>query len=325
MSKPFQAQLARNLGLTTHIRVKGIDRAIFNLETDVLESLFGALEKIGDSILDGSGAIQCYNMIVHIFKNIDIDETKGRGSTKTQVLQMFVRFDLPKPQEQSPGAEITIRAGPQLQGLIHKTDQPNTILGHAIESKDKAAKYEAYEQLATALADNGLITIDEQRITGNGHDRYQGVDFTVLLRREHIDFLRSYGVEITDPVIGYAAAPTKKEAEYEAYLNAFNTLADYGITTEWAEEAKQVRDFTDSSVAPFVSDASERLKTQGFQSMYFFIPRKTVTPNGAIVQLVGVRSNGSHEVLSYTYATERENSYRNAKALVVRNYVLGKQ
>lgn len=322
MSKPFQAQLARELGLSPYIRVKGIDRAILNLETDVFESFFGALEEIGDSILDGSGAIQCYNMIIHIFKNIDIDETKGRGSVKTQVLQMFVRFDLSKPQEQSPGAEVTIHAEPELQRLLPKIGTTNNVLGHAIEAKDKAAKYEAYEQLITTLIDNRLITVQEQRITGTGQGRY-GVDFTVLLRREHIEFLRTYNVDITNPAIGYAVAPTKKEAEYEAYLQAFNTLAEYGITTEWAEEAKQIRDFTDPSVAPHVQAASERLKREGFQSMYFFIPRKTVTPKGAIVQLVGVRSNGSHEVLSYTYATERENSYRNAKTTVVQQYALG--
>lgn len=254
MSKIMQAQLARQLGLGNYIRVTGIERAILNLETDVFESFFGALDTISDSLTPGLGFANCYNMIVHIFGTVEIDETKGRGSAKTQVLQMFVRFDLPKPQ---------------------------------------------------AIADDS--------------DKH-AVQFSVILTREHLDFLQSYGVTIEEPIIGYAVAPTKKEAEFEAYTNAFNNLADYGITTEWAEEAKQIRDFSDPSVAQFVPAASERLKKDGFITMYFFIPRKTVTPKGAIVQLVGVRENGQHEVLSYTYATDRENSYRNAKTLVVQQY-----
>lgn len=320
MSKIKQAQLAREMGLGQYIRVKGIDRAILNLETDVFESFFGALEAIADSIVYGSGAAQCYNMIIHLFQNVEIDETKGRGSAKTQVIQMFVRFDLPKPREQSPGAEITIQAGPQLMGMLRARGNVDPVIGHSISAEKKDAEYEAYAQVITSLIDNGLIVVDAERVTPQGR---RGVDFTVSLRKEHIDFLRSYGVNIENPTIGYAMAPTKKEAVFEAYTQAFNTLAEYGITTEWAEEAKQIRDFSEPSVSPYVAAASERLKNEGFQSMYFFIPRKTVTPKGAIVQLVGVRNNGIHEVLSYTYATDRENSYRNAKTLVVQQYAAG--
>lgn len=320
MSKIMQAQLAREMGLGQFIRVKGIDRAILNLETDVFESFFGALEAIADSILDGAGAAQCYNMIIHLFQNVEIDETKGRGSAKTQVIQMFVRFDLPKPQEQSPGAEITIQARPELMRLLSRGGIVDPVIGHAVAAKDKDASYEAYRQVMTSLTETGLVMVEEERIAGQGR---HGVDFTVSLRKEHVEFLRSYGVNIDNPVIGYAAAPTKKEAEFEAYTQAFNTLGEYGITTEWAEEAKQIRDFSDPSVAPYVPTASERLKNEGFHSMYFFIPRKTVTPKGAIVQLVGVKGDGVHEVLSYTYATDRENSYRNAKTLIVQQYAAG--
>lgn len=258
MSKIMQAQLARQMGLTNYIRVTGIDRAILNLETDVFESFFGALDTISDSITFGLGFVNCYNMIIHIFQNVEIDESKGRGSAKTQVIQMFVRFDLPKP----------------------------------IETYDDSDKH--------------------------------NVKFSVVLTQDHINFLNSYTVNIRNKVIGHGEAPTKKEAEYEAYSQALRLLADHGITTQWAEEAKQVRDFSDPSVVPYVPRANSRLKSEGFESMYFFIPRKTVTPKGAIVQLVGIRPNGQHEVLSYTYTSDRENSYRTAKTLVVQQYGSGK-
>lgn len=258
MSKILQAQLSRKLGLGEYILVKGIDRAILNLETDVFESFFGALGYIADLISPGLGSAICYNMIFHIFQDIQIDESKGRGSAKTQVIQMFVRFDLPKP----------------------------------LETPDESDKFHAR--------------------------------FYVELLPEHLMFLQSYGVEIGNATIGYGEGATKKEAEFEAYTQALNTLADHGITTEWAEEAKQYRDFADPSVAPYVPAANERSKREGFEKLYFFIPRKTVTQKGAIVQLVGIRPNGQHEVLSYTYATERENSYRAAKTLVVQQYASGR-
>jgi len=259
MSKIMQAKLSRQMGLGSHIRVTGIDRANLNLETDVFESFFGALDTISDSITPGLGFANCYNMIIHIFHDVDIDESKGRGSSKTQVIQIFVRFELPKPQE---------------------------------------------------VVDNFTVNM---------------VKFSVVLTREHIDFLGSYGVHITNPTIGSAEAPTKKEAEFEAYTQALNMLLQLGITTEWAEDAKQFRDFSDPSVAQYVPQALERLAREGFRSMYFFIPRKTVTPKGAIVQLIGIREDGKYELLSYTYTTDRENSYRDAKTLVVRQYVNGKR
>lgn len=259
MSKMMQAQLSRNMGLGEYIRVTGIEKAILNLEADVFESFFGALDTISDSLFFGLGFANCYNMIIHLFKDIDIDESKGRGSAKTQVIQIFVRFDLPKPQE-----------------IVDDSDRHN-------------------------------------------------IKFSVRLPEENLNFLRNYGVEITSPIIGHGEASTKTEAQYKAYTDALETLARYGITTRWAEEAKQIRDFSDPAVAPYVEAAEIRLKQNGFERMYFFIPRKTVTPKGAIVQLIGVRANRKDEVLSSEYAlvSDRENSYRNAKALVVRNYASG--
>lgn len=258
MSKIKQAELARKMGLGNYIRVTGIERAILNLETDVFESFFGALNKISNMIKKRSGNSNCTDMIEYLFRDIEIDESKGRGSAKTQVIQIFVRFDLPKPEE--------------------------------------------------------II---------NDFDKYH-IKFSVVLLPAHTEFLRSYGVNINNRTIGYGQGATKAEAQFEAYTQAFDLLANLGITTEWAEEAKQIRDFTDPSVVSYVPAANERLKREGFISMYFFIPRKTVTPKGAVVQLVGVRNDGQHEVLSYIYANDRENSYRTAKTQIVQQYASGR-
>jgi dsRNA-specific ribonuclease len=323
MSKMMQAELARKMGLSEHIRVKGINRAILNLETDVFESFFGALDTISDNVMPGLGFSNCYNMIVHLFSTIEIDESKGRGSAKTQVIQMFSRFDLPAPDEITDGKSVDVVINDNLLNLIKSKgiNITNTNIGHGSHIKDTNARNMAYSQAIEALADYGLVTINEADVaTANG-----SIDFAVKLTPAHRTFLRTYNVNIQNPSIGIGRAATKKEAEYLAYNQALDTLAKLGITTEWAEEAKQTRDFSDQLITPNLQRAIERLQREGYQSMYFFIPRKTGTKQGAIVQLVGVRPNGKNEVISYTFSADRSNSFRNAKALVVHQYASGQQ
>lgn len=257
MSKISQAELARKMGLSRYIRVIGIDRAILNLETDVFESFIGALATVSDNIQDGSGFVHCYNMIFHLFSDIQIDMTKAKGSAKTQVIQIFTRFSLPKP----------------------------------LECVDKSTTY--------------------------------NIKFWVQLDQSHIPFLRSYQVNITDDVIGYGEGSTQKEAEYIAYGQALNFLYNNSITPEWAEAKKKEKDFSEPGVKLYVPAATTRYKQEGYVDMVFFIPRKTVTPKGGVVQLLGVRPNGTKELLAYTYGTDGQNGYSDSKALIVKQYATG--
>ena len=300
-----------------------MDRAILNLETDVFESFFGAIEETADLIRNGFGTAICYNMILYLFQNRIIDEDKVRGSAKTQVIQMFVRFDLPKPREivdegkRQTEVEVSITEPFFNMLKSNGVNINNSTIGIALDQKYENAVNLAYHDAIQILRTLGILRINERDIEPSGDNR--NVRFTVALRPEHLSFLESYNVHINNQVIGQAIAPTKKEAEFEAYTRGFNLLRQYGITTEWAEEAKQTLDITDPSVAPYYAAAKNRLNKEGYLSMYFFIPRKTVTPKGAIVQLIG-RKNGKHVVLSYTYTSDRENNYRDAKSLVVQQY-----
>lgn len=310
MSKLTNAALSRKMKLPEYIRVLGIDRANLSLEGDVFESFFGALFTISDMIVRGLGYSVCYKMVVHLFNDIDIDESKAQGSAKTQVIQMFVRFDLPQPQEQASTRQITVT---YTEG---QTTLRSGIIGYSTASKKKTAENEAYGEALKKMQQHGMVTITETQAKGR-----KTVDFSIILRPKHIEFLRSYNIDIRNPVIGQATAKTKKEAEAEAYNQALITLSSYGITTEWAEEAKTARDFSDPVIGNYAKPAADRLVSEGFIKMYFFIPRKTVTPDGAVVQLVGIRANGKREVLSYTYTTDRENSYQMPKAYVLQQYI----
>ena len=318
MSKMTQAELSRKLGLNNYIRVKGLDRSILNLDTDVFEAFFGALDEVSDLIFKGLGILNCYKMIIDIFKDFEIDESRGKGSAKTQVIQIFVRFDLPEPEQRTPGTNVQIVASEQLAKAVGSRDR---IIGNATAASEKEARNGALFQSMSVLRDAGLLEIFEENITKKRED--ENVTFAVKLRPQHLKFLESYGVKIANPIIGYGEAPTKKEAEIIAYDNALKFLESLGIDTEWAEEAKLALDFSGEDIERFIPAATRRYQAEGFESIYFFIPRKTVTKRGAVIQLVGIRPDDKHEVLKVVHATDNENSYRAAKVRLVREYSYG--
>lgn len=165
MSKMRQAQLARMLGLDKFVRVKGINRVILNLGTDVFESFFGGLDAVSEMAYPGSGMNNCYNMIVSIFSTIKIDEKLSMGSAITQVEQIFVRFELPKPiiiineKDHYPNIEASVKLTKPLLDFLAEygvTTVPETI-GHSISPTKKEAKTEAFRM--------ALETLTKARIT----------------------------------------------------------------------------------------------------------------------------------------------------------------
>lgn len=244
MSKMKQAEFSTKLGLGSQVRILGMDRSILNVDTDVFESFFGALDQISDDLVNGLGAVNCYNMIVFIFKDVVIDESMKGGSDKTQVQQLFSRFELGKPDE--------------------------------------------------IVRDEGA-----------------NVNFAVKLTEPQLLFLSTYNVR-PNPIIGQNTAFTKIEAEAGAFAAAKKYLESLGISTEWAKAEKKVRDFADPAIVPYVPALSQKIKQKGYDSIYFFIPRKLATKNGALVELVGVKGK-REDILAHTYTRTRENGYRDGK------------
>lgn len=319
MSKMYQGQLAKEMGLSDYVRVQGLDRVILNIEADVFESFFGALDQVSDTVIPGIGANNCYKMIHHLFENREIDETKGAGSPKTQVIQIFSRFELSKIKDVIDDGNqklVQIVVDQQIPGtrLI-----PGDLLGEAMSSKENVAESLACKDAINVLNNFGIIRkISNEIKTKN----IRGVRFQVILNQDHINFLRARRINIPNSIIGDAIAPTAKEAEAESYKQALNTLSNYGVNTKWAEHERLNIDMSSPEVAPYVNKANEILHREGFTRMYFFIPRKTVTPKGAVVQLVGIRPNGNHEILAYMYATDedRKTGFKTKKGMLVKYY-----
>ena len=91
LSKAEQAPIAQKLGLQNWVRTP-LDRNTHMFE-DLLESVFGALLKIGDlTFKTGAGYVLCYNLLVNIFADIDIDLSYIKGHAKTQVKEIFEKL-----------------------------------------------------------------------------------------------------------------------------------------------------------------------------------------------------------------------------------------
>lgn len=336
MSKIKQSELATKMGLGEHLRYKGITGVILNLKTDVFESFFGALDTVSDAIAVGLGAVNSYNMIAHLFADLHIKVNARNGPAKTQVDQIFSRFDLPKPRTHTDtGKEFIISISPVLVTCLEKqgVNVQDVIIGQQTGSGKNNSKAELHEQAINAMKRYGLITIDEYKGNNRKGDKK---NFSVELTNEHLNFLRNYGIILKKSVIGEGVANTKKEAEVIAYDNALETLSKLrskdvplGITRAWADAEKQNLDFRLPEVIQYVRNASEKASKEGFKSFYFFISRKTANNVGAVVQLVGVRPDEKNEVLSYYYtgndnSGESKNNYQTAKALVLKQYINSK-
>ena len=318
MSKMYQAELSHDLGFGPFIRIEGLDRANLNVESDVFESFFGALEDISDKIAPGSGSSYCYLMISHLFKERKIDENLSGGSAKTQVIQMFTRFGLPRSSEivndKRPATEVTIKLHPK---LVPATGQSSDIIAYAKSKNFRETETEASRQALLFMIDKKLLFKDVLDVAKN---RHYDVEYQVRLKPDHLKFLAQYGVSIPDPVIGTSVAPTQKDAEATAYKQALETLAAYGINTEWAEEARINQELADPLLAPCVPAAQARLQQEGYDRMLFFLSRKTSNNRGAVVQLLGVRPDGKRINLGALYGTDDYDSYRETKRQLLCTY-----
>ena len=97
LSKPFQSKLARKYGLGDFVRTR-FTKTIHVYE-DIMESVFGALDDIGDKVFKfGAGNGLAYNLIVYLFDQVEIDWNITRGNPKTQVKEMFENLGWVNPK-----------------------------------------------------------------------------------------------------------------------------------------------------------------------------------------------------------------------------------
>lgn len=331
MSKIEQGKLGYEMGFSRKdgakphlIRTKGVEVMTINLVADAFEAFFGALDTISDNIEDGLGYKNCYNMIFHLFSTKEINDAGSHA--KTQIQQLFTRFELPKPLEKSDeGKEIQIKLSPKMILYFRQNKiKTNDLLSHSNEKK------EAYKQTILALQKLDVIKVNEIVQVNKNKDKQM---FDVILTNNHLNFLKGYGIALTNSVIGHGEAPTKKDAEFKAYFNALDflskirvDLAPQGITTSWAEKNKLLLDVSQPEVSQYLKAAGQKLFTEKFIGFEFVTPAKTSEKKNALMQLVGIKADGEKYVLASTKVDQKDRKNGNiaARAILMKEYVNGK-
>jgi dsRNA-specific ribonuclease len=303
------------------IRTKGVEIMTINLVADVFEAFFGALDTISNNIVEngGLGYINAWNLISYLYKDVNINNAGSHS--KTQVQQIFSRFELPKPLERvDEGKEILIKFTPKTMEYIKQINpKQSTTLVQSNEIKD------AYTQTINTIKNLGLIDITEKISKGKTSKNNQTVD--IVLTEKHMNFLKGYGIIFKSDIIGHGEAATKAEAEFKAYNDALKTLSSVGITTDWAEKNKLLLDISHKEVEKYIEGVARRLHNENFVRFYFSTPAKTSDKKGAVIQLVGVKPDEKKEVLTFTRVEQedRKNNNISARALLMKEYATGKK
>lgn len=326
MSKMEQGYLAQDLGFDKFLRIRGVGDVIFNVKTDIFESFFGALESISDSIVEGLGPLNCFNMVTVMFDNREIDESRSLGAPKTQINQIFERLGLGKPEAATDNKSITsvnVELNMEmLRGPAKRRKQGYVIIASSYGNNHDAILCNSYAQTIDRLSELGVVRVNEniQEQKENAKVRAE-----IKLTPKQIKYLHDQGVSDINTVIGVGVASTQEGANNMAYENAFNYLSTFGIDTNWARGKKIEKDWSDPTLTDLVQPASEKLLNLGFDYMYFQIPTKTNTKLGTVVLLVGSRylEDGSEEkqILGWEFGTDRKISNKETKRKLVENFI----
>ena len=100
MSKTYQSRMSQYLKLDQYVRVGENIQVNTHIAEDMIESFCGGLIEIADKFLKpGTGNLLCYNLVVELFKNVEIDYSVAKGAPKTQVKEIFDKLSWGKPIE----------------------------------------------------------------------------------------------------------------------------------------------------------------------------------------------------------------------------------
>jgi len=169
LSKTYQSKLSKSLGLGKFVRTR-FPLSIHVYE-DVLESFFGALEKIPDQqIKFGVGAGLCFNMVISLYKDIEIKKEEISASTKTRIKERLERLGLINPKlgqnvheashfdETTRKTKFTIRLPPKAKEVFKQygIELQTFIIGQGSDYTKKGASTIAYRNAIDFLDSLGI-------------------------------------------------------------------------------------------------------------------------------------------------------------------------
>jgi len=185
MSKRYQPELARNLGLVELVRynpeIPGVN---VKVQEDIFESFFGAFSTItDDAIQPGLGYIYCFNLISDIFNEIEINP-EAQKDPKSQLKEIFEGLKWGEPNY------ITIHSDDPSRGetKVEIRSITGEVIGVGYGSK-KIAEFKAAENALNKLVSEG-ITAESVEKEKTRRARAQNPEFEKQYRRVEAAIVR---------------------------------------------------------------------------------------------------------------------------------------
>lgn len=151
----------------------------------------------------------------------------------------------------------------------------------------------------------------------------EGKKSIISLTRRIIQLLKTYGVTVTNPVIGVGVGPVNKNASDKAYADAlYNLSENYGVTPEWATDAKRYLDFSKEEYEPYAARVDAKLAARGLVDKRFFVSKKTQTHDTIVVSLHGVKPDGKEILLGSVIAKGVPPDQMGARFELIKNFAM---
>ncbi|MNK72566.1 ribonuclease III [compost metagenome] len=157
LSKPRQAEIALKLGLNKYVRTNvTVSTHMFE---DLLEAVFGALQKIGTAAHSvGVGYAYAYNLIVSIYNDTPLDRGVTVGNPKTQIKQIFDKMGWGTVGERwdENSGTFSILVPRQATSTFREHGINGEIIAYGRGNTQKVASADAYPRALRFLSEHGI-------------------------------------------------------------------------------------------------------------------------------------------------------------------------
>lgn len=289
LSKPVLAELGRKYGLTDYVRTISVDPDI-HIAEDLIESVSGALYQTSDLAFDkfGSGNVPVFNYTKMLFDPMKIDLSILQGQPTTIVKQIFERLHWSGMSAEDRDREI--------RSISEQITQAGT-------DKERIANIIRYN-LTRASRDKGPVELVEELPDGNIKFTIAFTEIALQEIRGAEAIKRSKGEKITPipEVIAYGIGNTRTSAKKIAYANALEKLKSWDITEEFAIRTRQMRLLNKPKFSQYKAPLTNKLRNDGF--INFDFKKIKDKPSYKLVQLQGIKKDGSKEVLGTAISSD---------------------
>jgi dsRNA-specific ribonuclease len=290
---------------------------------------YEVLEKIGDASL--KLAFNRYLLV----RFPDIDQLE---------LSEMTSFYLSKAELSDVG--IKLKVGEYARTLLDKNanlyeDIVEAIFGALMEVGDKAYQvgvgYILCYNLVVNIWNDRSLTLSvasgmpktqikqifEKLRWGAVGESWDTPTFKVLANKEAVNQLRAIGINIPT-VLGTAQGATKAIASALAYKKALEKLERFGITQAWANQQRDILEFSAPGVRELLGPFEKKYRNEGFVGAAFSVVRTTSTHT--YLQLLGIAPNGMRTVLATVGVpgtTDKRPNLTEGKIVAIKDYLNG--